>query len=652
MRPFMTLCMIVKNEEKVLERCLNSVKDVIEEIIIVDTGSTDKTKEIALKFTDIVYDFEWTESFADARNFAQSKAKGEWIFVMDADEFVETDNLQSFIDELKDINKSNIDAYAVKIYNFSGNRGESIVQHNSIRVYRNESSISYYRKIHEQLEKKDGELIVDSSILVLYHSGYLKSVIKEKNKNKRNTELIEKELKISGETGFDYFNLGNEYLSQGMTEKALDSYIVAYQKKPDIRYSWVSYCLIQIVNCLYELNRYQDALKVISDAELIYQESPDFRCIRAMIYLKQKRLDDAALVLEELVNNKQSYQRFITSIDFLEYRPHQMLGSIYKDIKEYEKSTYHFSKALSANKFCTISLVGLMENLSSENNVNEVVQFLDNNGFIKNDRDLGRIINIFISLSKFEFAMELIDKVKDSNLKEGFETRLKYITINSGDFLSFLETKTIQELNYLIENGCFDTYDLILLTFNDNNIELGLVLTKLVKDEGVIKLINYLMEKNVPDVNISNSYIRVFERVLQYKHLHLFEELLRKAEAIKDIHLDLGNLLFNYKYFDQAMFYYKKLNPDQYNGEAFVNIVKYYLEKDEYITAAEWIIIAISQAELDFRLFEFALELEIQVDEIFPWNIDEINILAQQLFPNSAKLDYLNEILKSPVNNK
>ena len=81
-----SLCMIVKNEERILERCLSSVADLMDEIIVVDTGSEDKTKQIAAQFTDKIYDFTWTGSFSDARNFAFSKAGCDYIYSADADE--------------------------------------------------------------------------------------------------------------------------------------------------------------------------------------------------------------------------------------------------------------------------------------------------------------------------------------------------------------------------------------------------------------------------------------------------------------------------------------------------------------------------------------------------------------------------------------
>ena len=84
-----SLCMIVKNEEKVLKRCLDSIADLMDEIIIVDTGSCDATKQIASAYTNQIYDFEWIGDFAAARNFAFSKANMEYLYSADADEVLD-----------------------------------------------------------------------------------------------------------------------------------------------------------------------------------------------------------------------------------------------------------------------------------------------------------------------------------------------------------------------------------------------------------------------------------------------------------------------------------------------------------------------------------------------------------------------------------
>lgn len=92
-----SLCMIVKNEEAVLDRCLSSIADLMDEIIIVDTGSTDRTKEIASRYTNQIYDFPWQNDFSAARNFSFSKATMEYIYTADADEVLDSENHKRFI---------------------------------------------------------------------------------------------------------------------------------------------------------------------------------------------------------------------------------------------------------------------------------------------------------------------------------------------------------------------------------------------------------------------------------------------------------------------------------------------------------------------------------------------------------------------------
>ncbi|MEN2453310.1 glycosyltransferase family 2 protein, partial [Bacillus sp. JR_15] len=92
-----SLCMIVKNEEEVLADCLSSVQDIVDEMIIVDTGSTDRTKEIAHSFSAQVLDFEWVQHFAKARNFAFSRATKEYILWLDADDVLLEEDRQKFL---------------------------------------------------------------------------------------------------------------------------------------------------------------------------------------------------------------------------------------------------------------------------------------------------------------------------------------------------------------------------------------------------------------------------------------------------------------------------------------------------------------------------------------------------------------------------
>ena len=104
-----SLCMIVKNEEACLGTCLKSLQGIVDEMIVVDTGSTDRTKEIAREYGASVYDFEWTGDFSEARNYSFSLAKCDYIYQADADEEIDEENRQRFLKLKEDIHELNID---------------------------------------------------------------------------------------------------------------------------------------------------------------------------------------------------------------------------------------------------------------------------------------------------------------------------------------------------------------------------------------------------------------------------------------------------------------------------------------------------------------------------------------------------------------
>ena len=111
-----SLCMIVKNEEPVLARCLDSIADLMDEIIIVDTGSSDRTREIAAHYTSKIYDYQWTNDFSAARNFSFSKATMEYIYTADADEILDEENRRRFL-RLKSCQLPEIEIVQMKYIN-------------------------------------------------------------------------------------------------------------------------------------------------------------------------------------------------------------------------------------------------------------------------------------------------------------------------------------------------------------------------------------------------------------------------------------------------------------------------------------------------------------------------------------------------------
>ncbi|GAY77994.1 glycosyl transferase, group 2 family protein [Sporolactobacillus inulinus] len=266
--------------------------------------------------------------------------------VLDADEFVYIDNLKETRKQLKDQNV-NYDAFDVKIFNFTGDQGQFTIQNCHTRIYKNLPEIKYYRAIHEQIYKNGEPLDAGLSCLILYHSGYLTYTVHEKNKRARNKELIDKEIKSNGQSGFDYFNLANEFSSAGNYELALENYIKAFNNKPAFAYSWVSYSVVQMINCLIRLKRFTDGLNVINDAKQLYSESPDFQTLKARIYLLQGRIEDAEEVLIKLINHTKQYKQTITSPDYLEFFPYKWIGIIYEEKHDVKKRFTIIAKLLN-----------------------------------------------------------------------------------------------------------------------------------------------------------------------------------------------------------------------------------------------------------------------------------------------------------------
>ena len=133
-------CIITKNEEKNIVRCLNSIKDIVDEIIVVDTGSNDKTINIAEKYTNNIYHYKWSDDFAKARNFAIDKANGDYILFLDADEyFVQGCNLKEIITSDNNL----YDAYLIKIININIDENDRIMdEFLAIRLFKNDVNIT------------------------------------------------------------------------------------------------------------------------------------------------------------------------------------------------------------------------------------------------------------------------------------------------------------------------------------------------------------------------------------------------------------------------------------------------------------------------------------------------------------------------------
>lgn len=288
----LSLCMIVKNEELNLESCLKKAAPFVDEIVIVDTGSTDKTKIIAAKFTDKIYDFKWCYDFAEARNYSILKATNDWVLVLDADEFITCFNkdlinifINNSLNELKvgRIERTNImgDTLEVKKYTEWGNR------------FFNRKYFYYKGIVHEQVTSKNEDGYETECLdIKVEHVGYTKEVLDRTNKIKRNIDMLKSAVSINSEDPYLYFQLGKSYYLLKDYKSAALYFEKALFFDLDYHLEYVNDLVETYGYSLINSGRYSEAL-ILENVSEIYDNSPDFLFLMGLIYMNNAMFKNA-----------------------------------------------------------------------------------------------------------------------------------------------------------------------------------------------------------------------------------------------------------------------------------------------------------------------------------------------------------------------
>lgn len=280
MKPF-SICIIAKDEEKNIKRCLDSIKNFDCEIIIVDTGSSDRTKEIAYEYTSKVYDFQWINDFSAARNFSISKASYDWILVLDCDEWVQESSPEEFMEFA---HKYPTYMGRLKRKNLTYLDSEKQMYVDMVERFFNRRYYHYDGTIHEQVTPtKPCELIAFDIPLTVLHSGYVGTKEDLESKRIRNTTLLQQALAKNPDDPYLYFQLGQEYFCIDDYQTAADYYekVLTYDLPSSLEYLRMT---VQAYgSCLLHLNRIDEALQY----ENIYDtfgNTPDFVFLMGRIY--------------------------------------------------------------------------------------------------------------------------------------------------------------------------------------------------------------------------------------------------------------------------------------------------------------------------------------------------------------------------------
>jgi glycosyltransferase involved in cell wall biosynthesis len=297
----LSLCMILCNEESFLENCLNSVLHFVDEIVIVDTGSTDRTKEICRRCGAQVYDFPWNGSFAQARNYGIERATGDWILWLDADEELEIENEPLWNKTLQDDKHSILGIPIINYYGdrqIDSNKAYLLAQH---RLFRNGMGLRFVNDIHEQLDVREvlGDF-AEAGMLpaVVHHYGYLDSVAIAKNKHERNMAMLIKAREKPEHSPWVEYHIASEHYRVKEYAKAFEQVNLSIQNFIDKNQIPPSLFYKLKYDTLLATGSYDPALAGIDKAIALYPDYVDLHFYKGVILFVKERYDEAETVFQ------------------------------------------------------------------------------------------------------------------------------------------------------------------------------------------------------------------------------------------------------------------------------------------------------------------------------------------------------------------
>ncbi|MGI1799554.1 glycosyltransferase [Priestia sp. TRN 1309] len=554
--PSITLCMIVKNEEKYLEKCLSSIQEIINEIIIVDTGSTDLTINIANKYKAKVYNTKWNNNFSEARNISINYATSDYILVLDADEYIE-DTKQI----LKDLNLLK-DYYICRIKNYS--ESGFVRYHEAVRLFKNNIGLEYFGRIHEHLNIQNNTREYDWSYskAQIGHIGYREDVIKEKDKKNRNLNLLLKALE-ENPSGYDYFNLAKQYKQINNIPQAITYFKKAYTHSKNMNY--LNELLFHIADCLRQQERYEDALTVLEDAINTFPTYTDLHFVHGRVFLEYGYYEEAKHAFDKCISlGEMSHSSttegvgsfwayfYLSEVEIYLGNKLKALEALFYSIKLKK----HFDKAIT-------SYIKLMVTAKIE--LDEVFQSFNQLYVINNQEDLIFIIKLLYQsrsplLQKYleKYNIQLDDRIQSIS----YEYARKY----EYSVEIWKENKKVCKENII---------DLVLLSMilkDDSLLKNSVIESKLEYEEvnSVYKMVEPREYKNV-EFNLYKEKIIIdlIEKLIVLEQFEIFYLLSRyfSSCSLKG-QLVIAKILSEYGYINQAMeLAFKVLQKDEQNAE-------------------------------------------------------------------------------------
>ncbi|ABO49939.1 glycosyl transferase, family 2 [Desulforamulus reducens MI-1] len=344
MKNTITLVMIVKNESENLGTCLDSVRDQVDEIVIVDTGSTDNTLEVAAKYTDKVYFYLWDEDFSAARNYAIARAGGDWILFLDADESLvcEPGQLKELVSR-----DNKIDAYMLPLDYPIAKSTDEYNRFLVLRLFRNNKGYHFKGKIHEQVVVHNHEVVGLADNIFIKHS-----MISPKERNRkrgRNLTALKKAISEEPDNYFLQYYIGVEWLGLGKPARALPFLQSAYQNLTDNHLLFRAPSLRYLLICLNALGNYDQTICLSQETAFKYPDYTDIYYLGGIAFEEKAEYKLAIKWLEQAVKcgvPPVIYSHMNGTGGFL---AHYHLGFCYEKLGQVDVAQECYERALEVN---------------------------------------------------------------------------------------------------------------------------------------------------------------------------------------------------------------------------------------------------------------------------------------------------------------
>ncbi|WIV18899.1 glycosyltransferase [Paenibacillus polygoni] len=599
-RKSISLCMIVKDEEESLERCLNSVKNKVDQIVIVDTGSKDRTVEIAKMYTNEVYYFKWIDDFAAARNASIRYATSDYILVLDADEYLlEDTNLYEMI-------SMSADYYFVDMFNLLS-YGQ-VMKHVAIRIFANNKGMFYENKLHEHLNTMDPRKNYTGkrSELTIYHSGYTDEVMKSKEKNKRNLPLMIKEVE-EHPTAYNLFNMGKTYMWLGEYDKALLFFKKAYPLSKGLIF--LPELITSLSYCLYVKKRYDEGLQVINNALEIFSEEVDMLHMQGRLYM------DAGFYLDAI----RSFTKCIELGDVGytvtqgngSYLSYFRLAEIYEHEYDLDKAYDVIIKALRINKSFAGGLQKFLTLITKANQPN-VVKNLEYIFKIESIDDLKVALEVLYSIRSpllNSYLEKYQVKTEPNVIASAYQYNKKYEDAKNAWLLSsnISEENNIDVLLLAIILQDLEMYELVKNKFNfthsDRKLLADLLQRNSIKSSKLSPCIEQILEICIERLLVLQEYdiiqtvveviwrgsleskLNVCSKFIEFGFYELAIDLLSELykEHSNNVHTIelLGDVCFISGYKEDAEILYNRLVKLRPNYRSYERIYKFYVSLED-----------------------------------------------------------------------